>query len=57
MRTGKVIAGNSAAALSAIRAIRQRSADHSITLVSREDCCAYSSVLTTHNLSGVMPEE
>jgi NAD(P)H-nitrite reductase large subunit len=57
VRTRKVIAGNSAAALSAIRAIRQRSADHSITLVPREDCCAYSPALTTHYLAGVMPEE
>lgn len=57
VRTRTVIVGNSAAALSAIRAIRQRSADPIITLVSREDCCAYSPALTTHYLSDQMPEE
>ena len=57
MGTRIVIVGNSAAALSAIRAIRQRSLEHSITLISREDCCAYSPVLTTHYLADRMPEE
>jgi NAD(P)H-nitrite reductase large subunit len=57
VRTRIAIIGNSAAALSAIRAIRQRSVDHSITLVSREDCCAYSPALTTHYLSDRMSKE
>lgn len=52
-----MIVGNSAAALSAIRAIRERRQDYSITLISREDCCAYSPALTTHYLSDQMPEE
>ena len=50
-----VIIGNSAAALSAIRAIRGKSSTHSITLISREDCCAYSPVLTTYYLSDRIP--
>lgn len=52
-----VIIGNSAAALSAIRAIRGKSSTHSITLISREDCCAYSPVLTTYYLSDRIPEK
>ena len=45
-----MVVGNSAAALSAIRAIRAKGSTHSITLISREDCCAYSPVLTTYYL-------
>jgi NAD(P)H-nitrite reductase large subunit len=51
-----VILGNSAAALSAIRAIRSRGGDEHVTVVSREECHAYSPVLTTYYLRGVVPE-
>jgi len=51
-----VILGNSAAALSAIRAIRSRGGDEQVTVVSREECHAYSPVLTTYYLRGVVPE-
>lgn len=57
MKKKIVIIGNSAAALSAIRAIRGKSSTHSITLISREDCCAYSPVLTTYYLSDRIPRE
>ncbi len=50
------ILGNSAAAIAAVRAIRTRGGEQSITMVSGEDCTAYSPVLTTHYLSGEMPE-
>jgi len=52
-----VIIGNSAAALSAIRAIRGKSSTCSITLISREECCAYSPVLTTYYLSDRIQEK
>jgi NAD(P)H-nitrite reductase large subunit len=48
--------GNSAAAIAAVRAIRARGGEQSITMVSNEDCTAYSPVLTTHYLSGEIPE-
>jgi NAD(P)H-nitrite reductase large subunit len=51
-----VILGNSAAAIAAERAIRRRGGDQTITMVSSEDCTAYSPVLTTHYLSGEIPE-
>ncbi len=51
-----LILGNSAAAIAAVREIRVRGGDHAITMVSAEDCTAYSPVLTTHYLSGEMPE-
>lgn len=52
-----MVVGNSAAALSAIRAIRAKGSTHSITLISREDCCAYSPVLTTYYLSDRIQEK
>jgi nitrite reductase (NADH) large subunit len=51
-----LILGNSAAALSAARAIRSRGGEQSITIVSREECSAYSPVLTTYYLRGRIPE-
>jgi NAD(P)H-nitrite reductase large subunit len=52
-----VIVGNSAAALAAVRAIRGRSDDHKITLIAREECGAYSPVLTTYYLKGRIAEQ
>jgi len=51
-----LILGNSAAAIAAVNAIRARGGTQSITMVSNEDCTAYSPVLTTHYLSGEIPE-
>jgi NAD(P)H-nitrite reductase large subunit len=51
-----LILGNSAAAIAAVRAIRARGGDRAISMVSAEDCTAYSPVLTTHYLNGEMPE-
>ena len=52
-----VIIGNSAAALSAVRAIRARGGAEQITIVSKEECHAYSPVLTTYYLRGAIPEQ
>ncbi|MFH0915735.1 MAG: FAD-dependent oxidoreductase [bacterium] len=52
-----LILGNSAAAISAVNAIRGQGCDWPITLVSREACEAYSPVLTTHYLRGAIEEE
>jgi nitrite reductase (NADH) large subunit len=51
-----LILGNSAAALSAARANRARGGEQPITMVSREECSAYSPVLTTYYLRGKIPE-
>jgi nitrite reductase (NADH) large subunit len=51
-----LILGNSAAAIAAVNAIRARGGEQAITMVSNEDCSAYSPVLTTHYLSGEIPE-
>jgi NAD(P)H-nitrite reductase large subunit len=51
-----VVVGNSAAALSAVRAIRARGGGERITMVSKEECHAYSPVLTTYYLRGAIPE-
>ena len=51
-----VILGNSAAALAAARAIRSRGGEQSLTMISREECAAYSPVLTTYYLRGAIPE-
>jgi NAD(P)H-nitrite reductase large subunit len=50
-----VITGNGGAALNAMRAVRSVSRSHRITLISGEDCPAYSPVLTTHYLGGTIP--
>ena len=50
-----LILGNSAAALAAVRAIRARGGGERITMVSREQCSAYSPVLTTYYLRGQIP--
>ena len=47
-----VIIGNSAAGLSAIRALRRMGDSGTILLVSAEDCNAYSPVLTTYYIAG-----
>jgi len=51
-KTKQVIIGNSAAALSAIRAIRGVDCSCSITLISAENCNAYSPVLLSYYISG-----
>ena len=48
----QVIIGNSAAGLSAIKAIREVDASCPITLVSAENCNGYSPVLIPHYLKG-----
>ena len=45
-----------AAARRASRATRPRAGDEQVTVVSREECHAYSPVLTTYYLRGVVPE-
>jgi NAD(P)H-nitrite reductase large subunit len=50
-----VITGNGGAAISALKAIRSTSKSHRITLISDEDCPAYSPVLTTYYLAGSIP--
>jgi len=47
-----VIIGNSAAGLSAIRALRRMGDSGTILLISAEDCNAYSPVLTTYYIAG-----
>lgn len=55
--TRQVIIGNSAAALAAIRAIREVDSFCPITVISAEDCVAYSPVLLTYYLGGRIPRE
>ncbi|MEK7777034.1 MAG: FAD-dependent oxidoreductase, partial [Chloroflexota bacterium] len=52
-----VIIGNSHAAISAVQAIRSVSSKDEVILISREDCPAYSPMLTPCYLSGDMPYE
>lgn len=52
-----LIIGNSAAGLAAIEAFRKRDQEAAITLVDAEDCLAYSRVLTTYFLAGLVSEE
>jgi len=56
-KTKQVIVGNSAAALSAIRAIRGVDLFCPITLITAERCNAYSPVLLTYYLKGDLPRE
>jgi nitrite reductase (NADH) large subunit len=51
-RKTHTIIGNSAAALSAIKAIRKMADSDPIVLISSEDCPAYSPVLTTYYIGG-----
>ncbi len=53
----QVIVGNSAAALSALKAIREIDRHCDIALVSAEDCNAYSPVAITHYLAGEITRE
>ena len=50
-----VIVGNSAAGLQAIRTLRRHSSQLSVALVDREDCPAYSRVLTPYFVGGKTP--
>jgi nitrite reductase (NADH) large subunit len=50
--TKHTIIGNSAAGLSAIKAIRKSGDSRHIVLISREKCPAYSPVLTTYYIGG-----
>ena len=52
-----VILGNSAAAIAAVRALRERGGDQAISMVSKEACSAYSPVLTTYYIKGTVTEE
>ena len=49
--TKQVIIGNSAAGLSAVKAIRKRGCSSPVTLISAENCSAYSPVLTTYYIA------
>jgi NAD(P)H-nitrite reductase large subunit len=53
----QVIIGNSAAGLAAARAIRKHDSTSIVTIVSDEDCPAYSRVLTTYYLGGKIARE
>jgi NAD(P)H-nitrite reductase large subunit len=53
----QLIIGNSAAAISAIRGIREKDESCSITLVSAEKCNAYSPVLTPYYISRKIPKK
>lgn len=52
-----VIIGNSAAALAAIRGIRQAGDAGEVTLIGAEPCYAYSPVLTTYYIEGSIRRE
>ena len=55
--TRQVIVGNSAAGLSAVKAIREVDDSCPITLISMENCDGYSPVLLTYYLKGRIPRE
>jgi len=52
-----VIIGNSAAGLSAVKTIRKLSSTAGIALIDREDCPAYSRVLTPYYIGGKTSRE
>jgi len=52
-----LVLGNSAAALTAVRAYRAHGGAARVTMVSAEACAAYSPVLTTYYLRGTVEEE
>ena len=52
-----VIIGNSAAGLQALRTLRRHDRHVSIALIDREDCPAYSRVLTPYYIGGHIPRE
>jgi len=52
-----VIIGNSAAGLQALRTFRQHDKSSSIAIIDREDCPAYSRVLTPYYIGGDIPRE
>lgn len=56
-KTNHVIIGNSAAAISAIKAIRENEPQSLISLVSAENCYAYSPVLLTYYMAGKISRE
>ncbi len=47
-----VIIGNSAAGLQALQTLRKHSTDTSVAIIDREDCPAYSRVLTPYFVGG-----
>jgi nitrite reductase (NADH) large subunit len=51
-KVSNVIVGNSAACLSAVKAIRSRDKQSKITIIAAENCNAYSPVLTKYVISG-----
>lgn len=57
MKTRHVIIGNSAAAISAIKIIRENEPQANISLVSAENCYAYSPVLLTYYMAGKVSRE
>jgi len=52
-----VIIGNSAAGLSAVKTIREKGCSCPVTMVSAEECNAYSPVLLTYYLAGKIQRE
>lgn len=52
-----VIIGNSAAGLQALRTLRHHDRNSSIAIIDREDCPAYSRVLTPYYIGGHIPRE
>lgn len=52
-----VIIGNSAAGLQALRTLRRHDRRSSIAIIDREDCPAYSRVLTPYYIGGQIPRE
>jgi NAD(P)H-nitrite reductase large subunit len=56
-KTRQVIIGNSAAALNAVKAIRRCDASCPVTVISAENCLAYSPVLLPYYLSGKINRE
>jgi len=52
-----VIIGNSAAGLQALRTLRHHNKQASITIIDREDCPAYSRVLTPYYIGGAISRE
>ena len=52
-----VIIGNSAAGLQALRTLRQHDRLSTIAIIDREDCAAYSRVLTPYYIGGHIPRE
>ncbi|MCK4502877.1 MAG: FAD-dependent oxidoreductase [Desulfuromonadales bacterium] len=52
-----VVIGNSAAGLQALRTLRRHNQQLSVAIIDREDCPAYSRVLTPYYIGGHVPRE